>query len=83
MSYRPRFNRAGPRPVQRPAQSPARRLCGLAAHLTRLANEPWDAWPVQPGDGEPEFRETLFGDHGLLSFRVDDETETLIIFSIL
>jgi hypothetical protein len=55
----------------------------LAARLTRLVDEPWDAWPVQSGGGEPEFRETQFGEHGLLSFRVDDETETLIIFNIL
>lgn len=55
----------------------------LAARLTRLVDEPWDAWPVQPGGGEPEFRETQFGEHGILSFRVDDETETLIIFNIL
>jgi hypothetical protein len=38
---------------------------------------------VQPGGGEPEFRETQFGEHGILSFRVDDETEALIIFNIL
>jgi hypothetical protein len=47
----------------------------LAARLTRLVDEPWDAWQVQPGGGEPEFRETQFGE--------DDETETLIIFNIL
>lgn len=55
----------------------------LATRLTRLVDEPWDAWQVQPGGGEPEFRETQFGEHGILSFRVDDETETLIIFNIL
>lgn len=55
----------------------------LATRLTRLADEPWDAWQVQPVGGEPEFRETQFGEHGILSFRLDDETETLIIFNIL
>ena len=42
-----------------------------------------DAWPVYPGGEEPEFRETQFGAHGLLSFRVDENAEILIIFSIL
>jgi hypothetical protein len=28
----------------------------------QLAGAPWDAWLVQPGGGELEFRETLFGD---------------------
>jgi hypothetical protein len=36
----------------------------LAARLTRLVDEPWDAWQVQLGGGEPEFRETQFGEHG-------------------
>jgi hypothetical protein len=45
----------------------------LAARLTRLVDEPWDAWQVQPGGGEPEFREIQFGEHGILSFRVDSE----------
>jgi hypothetical protein len=29
--------------------------------LLQLAGAPWDARLVQPGGGEPEFRETLFG----------------------
>ena len=44
---------------------------------------PWDAWPVYPDGDEPEFREAQFGEHGLLSFRVDDNAEVLIIFNIL
>ena len=51
--------------------------------LVELAEAPWDAWPIYPGGHEPEFRQTPFGDHGLLSFRVDEQAETLIIFSIL
>lgn len=42
-----------------------------------------DAWPVYPDGDEPEFRETQFGEHGLLSFRVDESAEILIIFNIL
>jgi hypothetical protein len=37
--------------------------------LLQLVGAPWDARLVQPGGGEPEFRETLFGDQGLLAFR--------------
>ena len=51
--------------------------------LRQLAGAPWDAWPVQPGGDEPELRQAQFGEHGLLSFRVDDQAETLIIFSII
>jgi hypothetical protein len=48
-----------------------------------LIDAPWDAWPVYPGGGEPEIRETQFGEHGLISFRVDEDAELLVIFNIL
>jgi hypothetical protein len=54
----------------------------------QLCTLPWlgfvpdDVWPVYP-DEQPEYRETQFGEHGLLSFRVDDNAELLIIFNIL
>ncbi|MFI0447004.1 hypothetical protein [Actinomadura sp. 6N118] len=54
----------------------------LMERLLRLVDAPWDAWPVYP-DGEPEFRETQFGENGLLSFRVYDDAELLIIFNIV
>lgn len=50
--------------------------------ILRLIDAPWDAWPVYPND-QPDYRETQFGEHGLLSFRVDDNAELLIIFNIL
>jgi hypothetical protein len=37
--------------------------------LLRLAETPWDAWPVQPGGAEPAFRAAQSGDYGLLLFR--------------
>ena len=37
--------------------------------LLWLIHAPWDAWPVYPGGDEPEFRESQFGEHGLISFR--------------
>jgi hypothetical protein len=54
----------------------------LMERIIRLVDAPWDAWPVYP-DYDPEYRETQFGEHGLLSFRVDDDAEILIIFNIL
>lgn len=54
----------------------------LMERIIRLVDAPWDAWPVYPDD-DPEYRETQFGEHGLLSFRVDDAAEFLIIFNIL
>jgi hypothetical protein len=51
--------------------------------LLQLVGAPWDAWLVQPGGGEPEFRETLFGDQGLLAFRLDEEGELLVVLYIV
>jgi hypothetical protein len=36
-----------------------------------------------PSGDDPEFRETQFGEHGLVSFRVDDDAEQLVIFNIV
>lgn len=57
----------------------------LMERLLRLVEEPWDAWPVRPPAGEPEFRETYFGEHGngLISFYVDDATETVRILNLV
>jgi hypothetical protein len=54
----------------------------LMERILWLADNPWDAWPVYP-NGEPAFRETTFGEHGLISFRIDDAAELLVIFNIL
>ena len=54
----------------------------LMERIIRLVGAPWDAWPVYPDD-QPDYRETQFGENGLLSFRVDDDAELLIIFNIL
>jgi hypothetical protein len=51
--------------------------------LLQLIDAPWDARLVQPGDGEPEFRETLFGDQGLLAFRLDEEAQLLIVLYMI
>jgi hypothetical protein len=51
--------------------------------LLKLIDAPWDARLVQPGGGEPEFRETLFGDQGLLAFRLDEEAELLTVLYMI
>jgi hypothetical protein len=55
----------------------------LVERLGQLSGAPWDVWAVQPRGDELAFRETQFGEYGLLSFRVDEDTETLLIFRIL
>jgi hypothetical protein len=55
----------------------------LMGRILRLADAPWDGWPAYPGGVEPEIRQTQFGEYGLLSYRVDDQAEMLIIFSII
>lgn len=55
----------------------------LMDRILQLAESPWDAWPVAAAGYEPAHRQAEFGEHGLLSFRVDDQAETLIIFSII
>jgi hypothetical protein len=55
----------------------------LMEKILQLAESPWDAWPVPAAGDKPAHRQAEFGDHGLLSFRVDDQAETLTIFSIL
>ncbi|HUZ51679.1 MAG TPA: hypothetical protein VMU94_04025 [Streptosporangiaceae bacterium] len=55
----------------------------LMERILQLAESPWDAWPVAAAGDEPAHRQVEFGEHGLLSFRVDDQAETLTIFSIL
>jgi hypothetical protein len=51
--------------------------------LLQLVGAPWDARQVQPGGGEPEFREAVFGDHGLLAFRLDEEAELLVVLYVI
>jgi hypothetical protein len=55
----------------------------LMERIVQLTEAPWDAWAVPAGGNEPAFRQADFGEHGLLSFRIDEQAETLIIFSLL
>lgn len=49
--------------------------------ILRLVDAPWDAWLVYP-DRQQTYRETQFGEHGLLSFYLDENNDLLIIFNI-
>lgn len=53
----------------------------LMERITRLVDEPWDAWLMPSIAGGPPFREVEFG-HGLIDFHVDEAAETLTIFNI-
>jgi hypothetical protein len=55
----------------------------LVARAVELAEEPWDATVLPPGD-DRSLRETTFGDGlGLIGFHVNDDDETVRIFNIL
>lgn len=48
-----------------------------------LAEEPWDATVLPPGN-DPAFRGTVFGDgRGLMSFYLDETEATIRIFEIV
>lgn len=82
MSYRPRLTGTALNQF-RDLQADPVVYRALMDRLLRLVEEPWDAWPVFAARGEPAFRMTQFGEHGLLSFRVVDDAELLTIFDIL
>ncbi|HET7388233.1 MAG TPA: hypothetical protein VFJ19_16385 [Nocardioidaceae bacterium] len=55
----------------------------LVARAVELADEPWDASVLLPGDDQ-RFREATFDDGlGLIGFHVDDDSETLRIFNLV
>ncbi len=54
----------------------------LVERVIDLADEPWDATVLPPGD-DPAYRQTVFGArYGLLIFHVDDVAELIRIFDI-
>jgi hypothetical protein len=55
----------------------------LMDRLALLVDAPWDAWPVRPGGADLALRETQFGEHGLMQFRVNDRAETLVVVNLL
>jgi hypothetical protein len=58
----------------------------LLARVVDLADAPWDDAIILPPstEGDPAFREALFGaSHGLLAFHVNDRDEAIRIFNIV
>ncbi len=79
MSYQVRFENAAL--IQLNGLPPAA-FDALVERVAALADEPWDATVMPPGD-DPAYRMTVFGSgYGLLSFHADDTTEIIRIFDI-
>lgn len=79
MSYRVRFG--GKALVQLSGLPPAA-FDAIVERVVDLVDEPWDAVVMNRG-GDPAYRQVTFGQgYGLLTFRVDDEDELILIFDI-
>lgn len=52
----------------------------LIARTVKLVDAPWDAAPLYAD--EPAYRQTVFGDLGLLTFYVDDDRQILVIYNV-
>lgn len=62
---------------------PAAGQNALVARAAELAEAPWDAAVLPPGD-DPAFRIALFDDgRGLMSFHVDEPGKTIRIFNLV
>jgi hypothetical protein len=62
------------------ADFPSDALDALLSRLADVADQPWDAMPVH---GSPsEFRQAQFGEHGLVSFHVNDTTEVITVYDV-
>jgi hypothetical protein len=61
---------------------PSAAFDALVERVVTLAEEPWDADLMAPGD-DPAERQATFGEgYGLLSLHVDDAAELIRIFDI-
>jgi hypothetical protein len=61
---------------------PSAAFDALVERAVDLVREPWDADLMTPG-GDPAYRQAVFGHGwGLLSFRVDDVAELIVVFDI-
>ncbi len=79
MSYRLRFE--GKALVQL-SGLPSPAFEALVERVVDLVDAPWDAVVMIRG-GDPAYRQVTFGQgYGLLTFRVEDQTELIFIFDI-
>jgi hypothetical protein len=77
MSYRVELHKTALAQIQ---GLPPDAFDALVSRLARAADAPWDAFPVQ--SSEPEFRQAIFGEQGLVSFYVDENSEVLRVYDI-
>ena len=79
MSYRVRF---GGKALVQLSGLPSAAFDALAGRVVDLVDAPWDAVVMTRG-GDPGYRQVTFGQgYGLLTFRVDDEDDLIVIFDI-
>lgn len=77
MTYRVEFHAAA---LAQLNGLPTEAFDALVQRCAGLVSDPWDAWPLRPA--EPEFRQTTFDHFGLLSFYVDNSSNTIRIFDV-
>ena len=79
MSYRVRF---GGKALVQLSGLPSAAFEAIVGRVVDLVDAPWDAVVMTRG-GDPAYRQVTFGQgYGLLTFRVDDEAELIVIFDI-
>ncbi|SFF87736.1 hypothetical protein SAMN05421678_102498 [Actinopolymorpha cephalotaxi] len=59
---------------------PTEALDALVSRTVELLDKPWDARTLY--QDQPEFRQTTFGDAGIMYFKVDEGAELLTIFNV-
>ncbi|MEU7859018.1 hypothetical protein [Nonomuraea sp. NPDC049141] len=59
---------------------PSKEFDALLAKTVDLVEKPWDARMLLYAD-QPEYRQTTFGDFGIMYFKVDDAAELIWIFN--
>jgi len=79
VSYRVRF---GDRALVQLTGLPSGAFDAIVERVVDLVDAPWDAVVMTRGS-DPAYRQVTFGQgYGLLTFRVDDEAELIVIFDI-
>lgn len=78
MTYRVEFHASA---LAQLAGLPPAAFDALVGRFSKLVDAPWDAKALYPN--EPQFRQSIFGELGLASFYVDDESQLLRIFDVV
>jgi hypothetical protein len=59
---------------------PSKAFDALLARTVDLVEKPWDARMLYTD--QPEYRQTTFGDFGIMYFKVDEAAELIWIFNV-